>query len=143
MAPVDPDRLRPKIHHIRSRLERLGTIRDRGRGTFGEDPLLQDAAVRNLQTSVEALLDIAHHIVAREGLGTPTSYRKTIDLLAESGFLPDDRRDAFRAMVGFRKRAVHLYDEIDPDEVFAIMEEDLEDFEIFIAATVQRYFGDR
>jgi len=44
-------------------------------------------------------------------------------------------------MVRFRNRAVHLYDEIDPSEVFAIMEQNLGDFEAFIQAIIQRYFS--
>lgn len=142
MAAVDPDRLRPKIHHVRERLRRLRAIEERGWSTFQEDPLLQDAAVRNLQTSVEALLDMANHVVARGGLGTPASYREALDLLVENGLLPGDRADAFRNMAGFRNRAVHLYDEIDPEEVFSIIERDLGDFEVFIAAMVERYFPD-
>lgn len=141
MAAVDPDRLRPKIHHVRERLRRLRAIEERGWRAFRDDPLLQDAAVRNLQTSVEALLDMANHVVTREGLGTPASYREALDLLVDHGLLPDDRADAFRTMAGFRNRAVHLYDEIDAEEVFSIIEGDLGDFEVFIAAMVERYFS--
>lgn len=140
MAPVDPDRLRPKIHHIRDRMRRLRAIAGRGWDAFRDDELVQDAAVRNLQTSVEAVLDMASHIVSREGMGTPASYREAIDLLLEDGLLPEERADAFRAMIGFRNRAVHLYDEIEAEEVFRIMEEDLSDFEAFISSVVRRYF---
>lgn len=140
MAPVDPDRLRPKIHHIRERLRRLRAVGARGWDAFRDDDLLQDAAVRNLQTSVEAVLDMANHIVAREGLGTPASYREAIDLLVAGGLLPEDRGEAFRNMVGFRNRAVHLYEELEAEEVFRIIEDDLGDFDTFISVVVQRYF---
>lgn len=140
MALVDPDRLRPKVDHIRERLRRLRAIGSRGFDAFQHDDLVQDAAVRNLQTSVEAVLDMANHVVTREGLGTPTSYREAIDLLIEDGLLPEERGEAFRGTVGFRNRAVHLYDEIEAEEVFRIIEEDLADFDIFISAVVQRYF---
>lgn len=43
-------------------------------------------------------------------------------------------------MVRFRNRAVHLYDEIDAQEIYQIPESDLPDFETFIAAVVKRYF---
>jgi len=74
MVPVEPDRLRPKIDHVRERLRRLRAVRDRGRETFLDDELLQDAAVRNLQTAIEAVLHMANHIVARGGLGIPDRY---------------------------------------------------------------------
>ena len=43
-------------------------------------------------------------------------------------------------MVRFRNCAVYLYDEIDPAEVHRIVTSHLDDFEIFLAAIVQRYF---
>lgn len=142
MVAVDPDRLRPRIQHVRERLRRLRNIRDRGRESFLDDVLLQDAAVRNLQTSVEALLDMANHIVSREALGTPRSYREAVDLLVEDGVLPAEKSDAFRAMVRFRNRAVHLYDEVDADEVYGILENDLDDVELFVRGVVERYFAE-
>lgn len=69
MAPVDPDRLRPRIQHVR-----------------------------------------------------------------------EENAEAYRQMVRFRNRAVHMYDEIDVDEVYSILESDLSDFEAFISAIVERYF---
>jgi uncharacterized protein YutE (UPF0331/DUF86 family) len=44
-------------------------------------------------------------------------------------------------MVSFRNRIVHMYDEIDPGEIFTILEEHLGDFETFIRAITQRYFS--
>lgn len=142
MVPVEPERLRPKIDHVRERLRRLRKIEGRGRDAFLDDELLQDAAVRNLQSAIEAVLDMANHIVARGGLGTPRSYREAVEILIEQGLLPEDRGDAFRAMIGFRNRAVHPYDEVDADDVFEILESDLGDFELFIASVVRRYFDD-
>lgn len=142
MAAVEPDRLRPRIHHIRERLRRLREIEGEGWTAFQEDLLVQDAAIRNLQTSVEATVDMANHIVAREGLGTPASYREAIELLVEAGVLPREKAGAFKAMIGFRNRAVHLYDEVDAEEVYDIIENDLGDFEVFIAAVVERYVGE-
>lgn len=142
MVPVEPARLRPKIDHVRERLRRLRAVRERGRETFLDDELLQDAAVRNLQTAIEAVLDMANHIVARGGMGTPESYRDAIEILLDRGILPEGRGDAFRAMIGFRNRAVHLYDEVDAESVFEILEDDLGDFELFIGRVVDRYFDE-
>ncbi|NLZ32328.1 MAG: DUF86 domain-containing protein [Firmicutes bacterium] len=41
-----------------------------------------------MQVSIEAILDISHHIVSRKHLGTPKSYRETIELLTKHGILP-------------------------------------------------------
>lgn len=52
-----------------------------------------------------------------------------------------DRLPAFVRMVGFRNRAVHLRDEIEPAQILRILEQDLGDFEVFIGAMVKRYLG--
>lgn len=92
MVPVEPDRLRPTIDHVREHLRRLRRIRDLGRTTFLEDELLQDAAVRNLQTAIEAVLHMANPVVARGGMGTPESYREAVEILLDRGILPEERQ---------------------------------------------------
>lgn len=85
-------------------------------------------------------MDTANHIVAREGLGLPKTYRESIELLLRENILPAEKAADFANMVKFLNRAVHLYDEIDPGEAFAILENDLGDFEVFIRAITSRYF---
>jgi len=87
------------------------------------------------------MIDIANHVIAREGLGVPRAYSETMEILVEEEILPGDRRDNFLAMVRFRNRVVHLYDEVHPDEIWNIIDSDLGDFDAFIAAVVARYFG--
>lgn len=139
MAPVDVDKLRHHIDHIRGNLRRLGEIGERGRSAFIADDITSTAAVRYLQTAVEAVLDIGNHVISREGLGIPHTYAETIELLVDNDVLPAAHRDDLVHMVRFRNRAVHLYDEIDASEVFTIIDTRLSDFEIVIAALTQRY----
>ena len=138
MSP-DREKIRQKVQFIRDALRLLDQIREGGQEAFSQDAIAQAAAVRGLQVAIEAILDAANHIIAREGLGLPKTYRESVELLARHGILPQDRLPAFVRMVGFRNRAVHLYDEIEPDQVFRILEQDLGDFEIFIGVMVARY----
>lgn len=141
MAPVDRDKLRHHLQYVRERVRRLHDIRSRGREAFLADATLQAATIRYLQTGIEAMVDAANHLIAREGLGVPRTYRDSIGILVEHSILPANKKDAFEAMVRFRNRAVHLYDEIDPAEVFAILERDLGDFDAFIEAVATRYMA--
>ncbi len=138
---IDKAKVRQKLQFIRQTVAQLETLRARGRQAFLSDPILQAAAIRYLQVGIEAMLDIAHHIVAREGLGLPGSYREAIELLLGAKVLPPEQRSTFLAMIRFRNRAVHLYDDIDPTEVYGIMDEHLKDFEDFAKAIVRRYFA--
>ena len=138
---VDKDKLRQKLHHIQESLRRLETIRERGRAAFLADWLLQAAAERSLQVAIEAVLDTANHLSAQEGWGLPGSYREAIEILLREDILPSDRAQDFLKMVSFRNRIVHLYDRIDPDEVFAVIEDHLGDLEAVIRSVVKRYLS--
>jgi uncharacterized protein YutE (UPF0331/DUF86 family) len=136
---VEPGKIRTKIQFIREAVRRLEEIHGRGREAFLSDPILQPAAERNLQVAIEAVLDTASHILAREGLAVPKTYREAMEVLLREGILPASHRESFLKMSSFRNRLVHIYDEVDPAEVFAILENHLGDFETFIKAIVQRY----
>ena len=58
--------------------DKLEQLRAEGREAFLGDDKSQAAAARWLQTAVEAVIDIANHVVAREGLGAPRAYSETI-----------------------------------------------------------------
>lgn len=143
MAPIDLTKLRSHIDFVRANLRRLETLHERGREEFLADDIAQAAATRWLQTSIEALVDIANHIIAREGLGVPRAYSETVEILTREGVLPPGRRDALLSMVRFRNRIVHLYDEVSSEEIWRIIENDLADFDAFISAIASRYFVDR
>lgn len=105
---VDKDKLRHKLHHTRESLERLETIRNRGRDVFKNEWLLQAAAERSLQVAIEAILDVANHIIAQEGWGLPNNYREALEILLREGVLPKNKAQDYLQMVSFRNRIVHL-----------------------------------
>jgi uncharacterized protein YutE (UPF0331/DUF86 family) len=135
----DPEKIRQKVQFLRDALRQLNLIRERGEAELIGDPILQAAAIRYIQVGIEAILDTANHIIARQGLGLPKSYRESLELLTQEGILPGEKGEDFVAMVGFRNRAVHLYQQIEPGEVWKILEEDLGDFELFIHTMAERY----
>ena len=136
---VDTDKIRTKLQFMRQAVRRLEEIRSRGREAFLADPILQGAAERNLQVGIEAILDTANHIIAREGLAVPRTYREAMETLVREKILPASHRESFLRMTSFRNRAVHLYDQIDPSEVYALLEGHLDDFETFLGAVTRRY----
>lgn len=142
MVPVDLGKLRHHIDYVRRTVRRLREISRKNRAEFLEDDVLQAASIRYLQTAIEAVLDIANHIVAREGLGVPKSYQEAVDLLIANGVLSSADESTYRGMVRFRNRAVHLYDEIDAGEIHEILTSHLDDFERFLGAVTSRYFSE-
>lgn len=94
----------------------------------------QDSIILNLQRACEACLDLAIHIISERNLGVPQSSRDVFDLLFRNGILDKELNQSIKAMVGFRNIAIHDYQGVQVEIIQGIIEEQLDDFEKFIAA---------
>ena len=134
---VNHDRIRDKLQSIKDNLSELDQIAKYNIQTFVADTILFHATTRMLQISIEAILDIAQHIVARNHLGTPKTYREAIELLAGVGIVSEEQLPTLLRMIRFRNRVVHQYDDVSREEVYKIATLNLSDFEVFISAIVR------
>ncbi len=87
---------------------------------------------RTIHISIEACIDIAHHIIADERLREPYSYKDAFAVLAENGILHEDDRSVLESMASFRNILVHYYERIDDSLVFGFFRNNLSDFDRFI-----------
>ena len=87
---------------------------------------------RTLQIAIEAMLDIAHHIISDERFREPDSYADAFAVLVENGVLDEDFLDTAKRMAQFRNKLVHGYESIDPDIVYAIATVNRGDVEGFL-----------
>ncbi len=92
---------------------------------------------RSLHIMVEAVIDIAQHIVSDEKLREPANYRDTFLVLAENGIINTEHLHIYEKMAAFRNLIVHYYERIDDEVVFGIFKKNLNDFELFITEIVQ------
>ncbi|HLV21456.1 MAG TPA: DUF86 domain-containing protein, partial [Polyangiaceae bacterium] len=83
-----------------------------------------DSALHRLQTSIQALIDIASFATAKRALGVPRTSLDALQKLEHSGLLPAGSSARFAPVVGFRNRFVHLYDRVDAQIVYRILTED-------------------
>lgn len=96
----------------------------------------------NLQRAVQASIDMANVIIAKEGLGLPNSYRQSFEILQKFGVLTPVLASTMIKMVGFRNISVHDYEVVKPEIVNSIVKNHLQDFEEFykvIFARVQAW----
>lgn len=104
-----------------------------------KDPMfLQNLYELNLQRAVQACIDMANVVLAKEGLGLPNSYRQSFELLAKFGVIESQISQIMIKMVGFRNISVHDYDEIKPEIVEAIVANHLKDFESYYTKIYER-----
>ena len=94
---------------------------------FVQDPRNVAAAESYLRRSLEALLDIGRHILAKAFGMAISEYKGISQGLREVGVLNVKEAHLLREMAGYRNRLVHFYDEISTEELYAICGEEIED----------------
>ena len=85
-----------------------------------------------MQTSIEACIDIGHHIIAAENYRSPQNLRDIFKVLSENSILPKDFSETMQLMAGFRNRLVHLYWEVDNEELYKYLQNQLGDFDAYV-----------
>ncbi|HEY0478240.1 MAG TPA: DUF86 domain-containing protein [Kofleriaceae bacterium] len=87
-----------------------------------------------LQIAIQAMLDVASHIVSDEHLGEPETNKQLFERLAAAHWVSEDQRKVFVAMAGFRNILVHAYAAVDPSIVRDIVENRLGDLIDFVTS---------
>ncbi len=134
---ADRDLVLAKVDSLERCLARIAELRSTtGPGRSALD--VQDITVLNLQRAVQAMIDLAAHIVASEGLGTPDSLGASFSLLERAGILDAELAEQMRRMTGFRNIAVHEYRRLDPAILESIVRERLGDLRAFASRILKR-----
>jgi len=139
---VDQEKIRQKLHFIRQQLKELDRFEAIGLDEFLKEPFYEAAATRMLQISIEAMLDICAHVIARLGWGLPKTYVETVEMAARHGLIPKDLTATYKDMARFRNRVVHLYHDIDPKEIWQIAQLHSDNLQPFMTLVVQQYLSE-
>ena len=138
---IDSDSIKERLDRIREELailKRLGEIPQR---IFISDAEKIRVAERSLQVAIQCCLDIGNHIVAAKDLGRPIDNEAIFRLLGDHGIVPMESIPKLVQMARFRNLLVHLYLRVGAEELYRILQEDLEDIEAFMEHVV--YFVER
>ena len=122
-----------KLEALRHCLARVRERRPADARVLATDEDLQDVLVLNLSRAVQLCVDIAAHLLASSKQSVPATMGESFSSLAASGAIDAELAGRLRRAVGFRNIAVHNYEVIDWDIVFALTSESLADFEQFAA----------
>ena len=138
---VDPDKIRTRLEHASESLRRLQVIRSRGRDAFLSSWENRDIAERNLQTLIQAVMDVGNHLVTDTGLGAPVRYTDILDKLASSGIISDDLASRLVPVFGMRNVLVHEYVKLDMERLWSAVE-DTSALEEFTKNVATRFLGE-
>jgi len=128
---LDVKRIQAKLQFIQDNLDLLRELSIYSETEFVADRVKFYAAVHGLQVSIEAMLDVFTHIIARLHLGAPTSDRETLEIALRKNLTTLDHFQRYVQMNRFRNRVVHGYMDVDARQVYRMLHKDLGDFELF------------
>ena len=129
---VDESRILHKLQAITDSLSKLEELAQMGKDVFLTDFRSIDSAKYNLQTSIEAMIDICNHIISRKRLRVPATNVESFEVVSEAGLLPADVLPVYRSMARFRNRIVHMYDDVDDSQIHEILQTRLDDIRAFV-----------
>ncbi|MFT5084925.1 MAG: hypothetical protein ACI9Y1_002982 [Lentisphaeria bacterium] len=91
----------------------------------------QDVIVLNLSRAIQTAVDIASHIVSENDFPAPVTMKQVFDSLQKQGIITEQLATKMKSAVGFRNIAVHQYDNLNLEIVYAICTKRLNDFKCY------------
>lgn len=129
---LDREKMISKLSLIMDNLKKLQYLKELSPEEFVQDFRNIESAKHLLQVSIEAMIDIANHIISRGRLGRPKSYAESFSILHANGVLTLEQAETYSIMVKFRNRVVHLYQKVNPEQVYDIVQTKLKDIAAFV-----------
>jgi len=129
----DKNKIDQKLLFIDTCLNKLKKLRAFDKDVFIDDFTKIDSAKYLLQVSIEAMLDISSHLIARNRWGKPKDNKEHFKILFDNGIIDNTDVVIYFNMAKFRNRIVHMYFNISDEMIYDIVQNNINDFERFIA----------
>jgi uncharacterized protein YutE (UPF0331/DUF86 family) len=123
-----------KAESIRTMIAAMETLPLASEAEFAADARMVAAGESFLRRSLEALLDLGRHVLAKGFGKVIPDYAAVADELGIRGLLPPESVAKLRLMARYRNRMVHFYDEITASELYGILTEKRNDLEEVLVA---------
>ena len=121
-----------KLRKIEEFLRELNSAKVEGFNEFKENIVVKRFIERNLELSIEQMVDICKHFVSALDLKEPETYAECFDILNKQNIVSAEKADKFKSMVRFRNILIHAYDGVDDSITYEIYTKRLKDFATFI-----------
>ena len=113
-------------------LERLVDLKALSKADFLSDQHKISSAKYNLIVAIEGMIDLCNHVIAKNGFRTPEDYADTFEVMTERGAFNKEFTTTLIQMARFRNRLVHIYWEVDDNELYGILKSRLPDIKTFL-----------
>jgi uncharacterized protein YutE (UPF0331/DUF86 family) len=122
------------VSQLQNALGRLEALQKLSQKNFMKDPDKIGSCKYQFIVAIESCIDICNHIIARNGYRVPEDYGDTFKVMAEAGLIDEAFSTELRNMAKFRNRLVHLYWEVNDEQIYDILQTRLKDFKKLIKA---------
>lgn len=132
MPLFDQEKMTKLVSVLRKSVARLTDIAKLPQDEFLNDPDKIGSTKYHFIVAIESSIDMCNHLISRNGYRVPENYGDTFRVMGEVGALDTDFSDDLRNMAKFRNRLVHLYWEVDDQQLYEILQNRLVDFKKFL-----------
>lgn len=122
-----------KLRRMEGFLREIKQVKITSYKAFKSDIIKKRFIERNLQLSIEEIIDICKHIVSSLDMPEPETYKECFEQLAVQCVVSKENLDVYKEMIGFRNRLIHGYEDMDEERIYGIYKKKLGDFSKFIA----------
>lgn len=126
-----------RLRQIRSSLKHLHELQNVSRDDFVSNYLVSSTVERQFEVAIQAATDIAQIILAELGETVPRNYADVFTLLGQLGICSFELTGRLVHMARFRNILVHLYLDVDPDQVYEALQNSLPDLEEYSRCTAE------
>lgn len=123
-------RILEKVTYVSEAVSLLAEVRDDTTlEEYRSDRRTRDVVERELQTAIEACIEVGTMLLAAEDVDVPDRNAEVFRALRTRGMLDDETTERMVTAAGFRNVLAHQYGtEIDDEVVFEVLQEDLDVF---------------
>lgn len=132
MPQYDSDRMTKLVSHMREAVRQLQRLQKYKKESFLNDPDKIGSAKYHFMIAIEAAIDMCNHLISRNGYRAPEDYSDAFRVLGENGAFEISFVERLKEMARFRNRLVHIYWEIDENQIYNILQNRLGDFKLFL-----------
>ena len=130
MTPVNIEVVTRLLTEMEQAVVKLRSLASLSQNEFLSDSNYYESAKYNLIVAVETIIDLCNHIIAQEKLGKPEDYSDVLRIIGARLSLSADFIMRLEKMAKFRNLIVHLYWKVDNAEVYNILKNNLDDFDL-------------
>lgn len=140
MPLFDQEKMVKLTSELRKSVQRLSALGKLSQAQFTADPDKIGSAKYHFIVAIEICIDMCSHIISRNGYRVPEDYGDTFKVMSEAGAFDMAFAEELKNMAKFRNRLVHLYWEVDDNQVHSLLQGRIGDFKSFLDG-VGRFLG--